>query len=141
MAYGADTRHILTKGLTAEINTNLIERFQGELKSRTKVMRGFKKFKSAQNTLNGWIIHYNFLRPHESLTDKTPAEMAGITYPYKTWLDVVNSQQGVIRKPEKITTRQTIPATKPRRRRKRWLPKTKISPETKPSIKTIRRLR
>lgn len=34
-------------------------------------------------------MHYNFFRPHESLKDKTPAEKAGLNFPYKDWEDVV----------------------------------------------------
>jgi len=39
--------------------------------------------------MNGWLVHYNFFRPHESLGDRTPAEKAGIKAPFKDWMDVV----------------------------------------------------
>lgn len=136
LAYGADTKHIQTKGLTAEINTNIIERWHGTLKERTGVMRGFKKLESAQTTLNGWITHYNFLRPHESLNGKTPAEVTGIVSPYRTWLDIVNSQQGKIHKPTEIITKQVVITAIPRKRRRRKLPKSKVSPI--PSLSTTR---
>ncbi len=75
-------------------NTNLIERFHGTLKARIKVMRGLKKPETALEILDGWLVHYNFFRPHESLGDTTPAEKAGIKFPFKNWLDVV-IQSGV----------------------------------------------
>jgi transposase-like protein len=62
-------------------STSQIERFHGTLKSRTKVMRGLKTLESALMFTQGWLVHYNFLRPHESLSDKTPAEAAGVEYP------------------------------------------------------------
>ena len=88
-AFGADTKHIPSKGFTVQPNTNIIERFHGSLKSRTKVMRGMKKRETAMLIMNGWLVHYNFFRPHESLKGKTPAEKAGIKFPFKNWLDVV----------------------------------------------------
>lgn len=77
------------------MNTNLIERFHGSLKDRTKVMRGMRKIKTAQILLNGWLVHYNFFRPHESLGDRTPAEKAGIKFLYKNWMDVVRGVKDV----------------------------------------------
>lgn len=87
--FGADSEHIRAKGLTAEINTNLIERFQGTVKERTKVMRGLKTIESAKIISEGFIIHYNFLRPHMTLKGKTPAMVAGLKLPFKTWIELV----------------------------------------------------
>jgi len=51
-------------------------------------MRGLKNIESAHDFINGWLVHYNYLRPHTALGDKTPAEVAGIDYPYKHWADI-----------------------------------------------------
>ena len=40
-----------------------------------------------------WLVHYNYLRPHTALDDKTPAEVAGIAYPYKNWLDIIRKHK------------------------------------------------
>lgn len=88
--FGADSTHIRAKGLTAEINTNIIERFQGTVKERTKVMRGLKTMESAKIISEGFIIHYNFLRPHMTLKGKTPATVAGLKLPFKTWIELVD---------------------------------------------------
>lgn len=88
--FGADSEHIRAKGLTAEINTNIIERFQGTVKERTKVMRGLKTLESAKIISEGFIIHYDFLRPHMTLKDKTPAVAAGLKLPFKTWIELVD---------------------------------------------------
>jgi transposase-like protein len=88
--FGADSTHIRAKGLTAEINTNIIERFQGTVKERTKVMRGLKTMDSAKIISEGFIIHYNFLRPHMTLGGKTPAKVAGLKLPFKTWIELVD---------------------------------------------------
>ena len=70
-------------------STSEIERFHGTLKARTKVMRGLKNIETAHDFTQGWLVHYNYLRPHEALDDRTPAEVAGIKYPYKNWQDII----------------------------------------------------
>lgn len=93
IVFGADTEHIQSKGMTADINTNLIERFHGTIKDRTKVIRGFKTIPTALIILDGFLIHYDFFRPHMTLNNKTPAEVAGIKLPYKTWTDFVRQDK------------------------------------------------
>jgi len=93
IAWGADTKHIPSKGFEAPMNTNLIERFHGSLKDRVKVMRGLRNKDSARLLLDGWLVYYNFLRPHESLKGKTPAEVAGIKFPYRNWADILKSKK------------------------------------------------
>jgi len=89
LAFGADTKHIQSKPFTVVNSTNLIERFHGTLKARTEVMRGLKKRETAKLIMDGWLIHYNFFRPHEALGNKTPAEKAGIKFPFGNWADIV----------------------------------------------------
>lgn len=89
--FGADTWHLQSQGFTGRINTNLVERFHGTLKSRTKVMRGMKNRETAKIILSGYLIYYNFLRPHQALKDKTPAEVAGIKFPYTSWDGIVRA--------------------------------------------------
>lgn len=65
--------HITLKG---DRNNNKMERLNGEIRDREKVMRGLK----INNTpiLTGYQIYHNYLRSHMSLDGKTPSEMAGI---------------------------------------------------------------
>lgn len=74
--FGADTQHILSKGFRKQPNTNLIERLHGTIKSRTKVMRGMQNKETAKLIMDGWLVNYNFFRPHEALGGKTPAQAA-----------------------------------------------------------------
>ena len=93
LTFGADTKHIQSKGFKIQPNTNLIERLHGSIKQRTKVMRGLKSIPSAYLFMDGWATHYNFIRPHEALCDKTPAHKAGLVSPFKNWLDVAKEQE------------------------------------------------
>jgi len=86
--YGKDTEHRQGGIARAEDNTQKIERFHETLKQRTKVMRGLKNIETAHDFINGWLVHYNYLRPHSALNDKTPAEVAGIDFPHENWADI-----------------------------------------------------
>jgi putative transposase len=91
--FGADAYHITAKGLTAEINTNLIERFHSTLKERYKVMRGLKTTESAYVVLDGFVLNYNFFRPHMTLQNTTPAQAAGIKLPFNDWEGFIRYEQ------------------------------------------------
>ena len=121
--YGKDAEHKQGRPFTLEDSTQKIERFHGTLKARTKVMRGLKNIESAIEFTNGWLVHYNYLRPHEALNDKTPAEVAGIDYPYNNWADIIRKHKPSV----KITIEH-----QPRDRVK--LPPTQIGRRKKPRI-------
>lgn len=93
LSFGSATKHIQSKGFDSQPNTNLIERLHGSIKQRTKVMRGLQSIPSAYLFMDGWATHYNFMRGHESLGDKTPAEVAGLVSPFKDWLAVAREQE------------------------------------------------
>ncbi|MFC1946572.1 integrase core domain-containing protein [Chloroflexota bacterium] len=58
-------------------------------------MRGLKNTESANEFIQGFLVHYNYIRPHTSLNDRTPAEVAGINYPYKDWADITRHKPSV----------------------------------------------
>jgi len=53
-----------------------MERLNGEFRDREKVVRGLKKDDSP--LLKGYQIYHNYVRPHQGLEGKTPAEKCGI---------------------------------------------------------------
>jgi putative transposase len=75
-----DTRPELIRrvGIKAIHNQNAIERLHGTLKDRLKPARGLKGEEKVRALLEGWTVHYNFVRKHQSLNGKTPAEASGI---------------------------------------------------------------
>ncbi len=88
LTFGADTQHRRGSPFDVEHQGNYIERFHSTIKSRTKVMRGLHTIESARLFMDGWLVHYNFFRPHMSLKDRTPASVAGIRFPFRNWKDI-----------------------------------------------------
>jgi putative transposase len=67
-------RNITLKG--QQHNNNKMERLNGEIRDREKTMRGLKRRRTT--ILRGYQIFHNYIRPHEGLKGKTPAEACGI---------------------------------------------------------------
>jgi transposase-like protein len=73
------TLHIREIAITnEERNNNKIERWHGTMRQRNKVQRGLKEIPSSRIFIEGFKNYYNFIRPHQALDGKTPAEEAGI---------------------------------------------------------------
>jgi len=127
VAYGKDAEHRQGSPFSIKDSTSLIERFHGTLKARTKVMRGLKNIETAIDFTNGWLVHYNYLRPHEALKDKTPADVAGLTYPYKNWADIIRKHKPSVKitiehQPRDRAKLPTIQVGRPRKTRVRLTP-------------------
>lgn len=142
LVFGADTRHIQSKPFTDVNSTNIIERFQGTLKDRTKVVRGFKNMDTARLLTGAWLVHYNFFKEHETLGNVPPAVKMGAT-PIKDWAEVVG-QTKVITPSKRIlkldssaipTKRITIPKKRHSKRKPKGL-KQKIYTEV--TLSTMR---
>lgn len=73
---GPRTEHIRQISFRGKHENNKMERMNGEIRDREKVFRGLKKEDSA--ILSGYQLFHNYVRPHESLNGKTPAEACGI---------------------------------------------------------------
>jgi len=89
LASGGRVRHIQSYPFTDENSTSLIERFHGTLKQRTNVIRHFKDLETARLLTEGWLIHYNFFKDHESLDNVSPAKHMKVEMPFLDWNDVV----------------------------------------------------
>jgi hypothetical protein len=70
--------------------TNTMERLNGEIRDREKTMRGLKIPETP--ILPGYEIFHNYLRPHETLEGKTPAEACGIKVEGENkWLTLIQN--------------------------------------------------
>ncbi len=91
------TRHIRQITLSGQVhNNNKMERFNGEIRDREKVMRGLKNEDTP--ILKGYQIFHNYVRPHEGLDGRTPAEACGIQVKGENkWLTLIqNSRRRVL---------------------------------------------
>lgn len=88
-AAGKSGSHIRVMTLDNAWNIEPGKSWSGITNARTKIIRGLRKKENIQLILDGWLIHYNYFRPHESLEGKTPAEAAGTTFRFHHWLDFV----------------------------------------------------
>ena len=69
----------------------MVERLDGTIRERNKVMRGLEGDPTAQIIIDGFRIYYNFIRPHMALNGKTPAQQAKIDLELgrNKWLSLV----------------------------------------------------
>jgi len=67
-------QHIRDIQFDGQIHNNKMERLNGEI--REKVMRELEKVDTP--ILTGHQIYHDYVRPHEGLDGRTPAEVAGI---------------------------------------------------------------
>ena len=73
-----------------EIHNNKMERINGEIRDREKVVRGVKRTDSP--LIAGMQIYHNYVRPHMGLNGKTPADLAGIDVQGKNkWLTLIQN--------------------------------------------------
>ena len=69
----------------------MVERLNGTVRERNKVMRGLEGDPTAQIIIDGFRIYYNFIKPHMALNGKTPAQLAKIDLELgrNKWLSLV----------------------------------------------------
>jgi putative transposase len=88
--FGDSAVHIRHITLAGDHNNNKMERMNGEVRDREKVMRGLKRTDSP--IIKGYQLYHNFFRPHQALKGKTPAELAGISIEgVNRWITVIQN--------------------------------------------------
>ena len=108
--FGADTTHLQSNPFVRNGEgeaTRPIERWHETLKERTKVIYGLKDTNSALEFLDGFLAYYDFIRGHEGLDGKTPAEEASIKYDVKNWAGIIHLGEPS-QAPYEITPQYTI---------------------------------
>jgi putative transposase len=82
--------HIKKIHMKDDANNNKMERLNGEMRDREKTMRELKIENSP--ILKGYQIFHNFVRTHEGLDGKTPAEESGINVEGSNkWLTLIQN--------------------------------------------------
>jgi len=84
------TEHIRHIRLQGDYNNNKMERMNGEIRDRERVMRGLETKDTP--ILKGVQLFHNYIRPHMALEGKTPAEVAGIQVKgTDKWLTIIQN--------------------------------------------------
>jgi putative transposase len=82
--------HIRDIRVDGSVHNNKMERMNGEVRDREKVMRGLKNIDSP--ILKGVQVYHNFIKPHMGLGGRTPAEAAGIQVKGDNkWLTIIQN--------------------------------------------------
>jgi len=85
-----EAKHIRHVRLQGDVHNNKMERMNGEIRDREKTMRGLKT--KTTDVFQGMQIYHNFIREHEALNGKTPAEACGITIEGKNkWITLIQN--------------------------------------------------
>lgn len=80
------TQHIQKPRFIDPTNNNIVERLNGTVREREKVMRSTKE--EIQTIADGIRNYYNFIRPHQSLNGKTPAQASRMNAP-SSWKSLI----------------------------------------------------
>ncbi|MFY3742222.1 MAG: transposase-like protein/predicted RNA-binding Zn-ribbon protein involved in translation (DUF1610 family) [Candidatus Nitrosomirales archaeon] len=75
---GPRTMNIRSVSVRHEGLNSKVERLHGNIRDREVVMRGMDHKKSAQTLMDAMRIYHNYVRKHQALDGKTPAEASGI---------------------------------------------------------------
>jgi transposase-like protein len=87
---GTRTEHIRDIRMDGTVHNNKMERMNGELRQREKVMRTLENADTP--ILTGMQIYHNYVRPHEALNGKTPSEAAGIRVEGENkWITIIQN--------------------------------------------------
>ena len=139
LVFGGSAKYIQSKPFTDVNSTNIIERFQGTLKDRTKIIRGLKNITTAEILTDVWLVHYNFFKEHETLGNIPPAQKMGIPIPFKNWAEVISQTKVALPvKPKLISFIRTKPITKKRKHPKRKPKGLKLKPRVTVSLMQVR---
>jgi hypothetical protein len=83
------------------VHNNKMERLNGEIRDREKVMRSLKTADTP--IITGYQIFHNYVRPHMALDGKTPSEVAGIeVHGENKWLTLIQNAS----QPTKVDNRK-----------------------------------
>jgi transposase-like protein len=84
------TNHVQLKSITDKrVNNNNVERLNGIIRDRLKVMRGMHSKESSELMMTAYRNYYNFIRPHSAI-GMTPAEKSGIvSEDGHRWLNII----------------------------------------------------
>ncbi len=95
---------VRTVGIRAVHNQNAVERLHATLKDRLKPARGLKGEETVRTLLEGWVVHYNYVRKHQTIK-MTPAQASGLNVKADWYGLVKDATRNEATKDEKLVKR------------------------------------
>jgi len=95
-------------GIRAVNSNNSVERLHGTPKDRTKITGGLKDEETVRTLLERWFVHYNFVRKHRSLNEKTPAQASGINIKNDWHILIKQATRNMVEKGKTLTEEQLL---------------------------------
>ena len=74
------------------------------------MIRNFGNLATARLLTEGWLLHYNFFKEHESLGNVSPVKTMKVKLPFADWNDIVRNAGGA---KEPYMSQLEIPKAKP----------------------------
>jgi transposase-like protein len=94
-------KHIQDIRFNAEVHNNKMERMNGEIRDREKVVRGVKREDSP--LIKGLQIYHNYVRPHMALEGRTPASVAGIDVEGENkWVTIIQNASQITKDKKRL---------------------------------------
>jgi transposase-like protein len=95
------TIHYRTRSKRKQFLNQNLERLNGTIRERLKVMRGYDHDETGQIILDGERFYYNNIRPHTSLDGMTPGQVAGLGHvpvednPWLTYIRLADKEKKI----------------------------------------------
>lgn len=87
--FGCQAEHISLERQEVRYNIETIEFIINIYEDRRKVIGNLKSLEMLKKFIAGWNVQYNYFQKQDMLSNKTPAESAGIDYRIKNWKGLV----------------------------------------------------
>lgn len=89
-AFGPMSRKVRLQGLPASNGAGSIESFRSAMGDRSKVLKSLKTLEAAHVIIDGFVVDYDFLKPHMAAKGKTPAQACGLKPEFNSWAGLVD---------------------------------------------------
>jgi putative transposase len=90
LGLGEEGKNITISTFQVKTDSENLKGWYMALNDRDRIIRGLKKKHTIQIVTDGWSVHYNFVKRHPALNGRTPGEMAGAAFGFRTWKEIID---------------------------------------------------
>ncbi len=89
-AFGPTSRKIKLQALPHSKGADSIGGFRTAMGDRSKVLKSLKTLEAANIIIDGFVVDYDFLKPHMTMNSQTPAQACGLKPEFNNWVGLVD---------------------------------------------------